>query len=214
MTVGTMLGGRIADRPLRTMCFALFTLAVSLAMFLFTAQNTVLVALNVFLTGIAGMAAIPSVQARILDHGGDAPELGSASVQSAFNIANSLGASSAASSSPLGFGLTAPSTLGAMLSLAGAGFGLLGRLARPRLPLLGRGSLATVEGRQVRGVMARTRWAGAPRTPRPAGSVPGPPTGARKTGCPGERASDTLPPCTRITSFSDPGPRTRLDPLT
>ncbi|WP_326806908.1 MULTISPECIES: MFS transporter [unclassified Streptomyces] len=214
MTVGTMLGGRLADRPLRTMCFALFTLAVSLAMFLFTAQNTVLVALNVFLTGIAGMAAIPSVQARILDHGGDAPELGSASVQSAFNIANSLGASLGGVVIAAGFGLTAPSTLGAMLSLAGAGFGLLaGWLDR------GSRSWDVAASPPWKGVKSEALWpgrGGPGRLVRPARPGPsrGPPTGARKTGCPGERASDTLPPCTRITSFSDPGPRTRLDPLT
>lgn len=125
MTVGTMLGGRLADWPVRTICGALLTLSLSLAMILFTAQNTVLVAANVFLTGVAGMAAIPSVQARILDHGRDAPELGSASVQSAFNIANSLGASLGGMVIAAGFGLTSPSWLGALLALTGACFGLL-----------------------------------------------------------------------------------------
>jgi DHA1 family inner membrane transport protein len=125
MSVGTMLGGRLADWPVRTICGALLALALSLSMILLTAQNPVLVAVNVFLTGIAGMTAIPSVQARILDHGRDAPELGSASVQSAFNIANSLGASLGGMVIAAGFGFTSPSWLGALLALAGACFGLL-----------------------------------------------------------------------------------------
>ena len=125
MTVGTMLGGRLTDWPVRTICCALLALALSLVMVQVTAQNTVLIAVNVFLTGIAGMAAIPSVQARILDHGRDAPELGSASVQSAFNIANSLGSSLGGVVIAAGFGLTSPSWLGALLALAGACFGLL-----------------------------------------------------------------------------------------
>lgn len=128
MTVGTMLGGRFADWPLRTICCALVTLAGSLALVMVTAQNTVLMAANVFLTGVAGMAAIPSVQARILDHSREAPELGSASVQSAFNIANSLGASLGGVVIAAGFGLTSPSWLGALLALTGAGFGLLSGL--------------------------------------------------------------------------------------
>ncbi|MFR9730373.1 MFS transporter [Saccharopolyspora sp. MS10] len=126
MTAGTVLGGRLADKaPMRTLYVFLGLLAVTLAMFLFTAQSMVLTAINVFAVGLAGFAAIPSIQARILDQAKEAPALGSASIQSTFNIANSLGAYLGGLVIAGGFGLTAPSWVGALLALVGLGFALL-----------------------------------------------------------------------------------------
>ena len=110
MTVGTALGGRLADRaPLRTLYVFLASLAVALLLFVFTSQNMVLAAINVFVIGAVGFAAIPSIQARILDSAKEAPALGSASIQSTFNIANSLGAYLGGLVIAGGFGLIAPS---------------------------------------------------------------------------------------------------------
>ncbi|GAB3291671.1 MFS transporter [Parasphingorhabdus pacifica] len=126
MTVGTVIGGRLADRaPMRTLYVFLAALAVSLTMFLFTSQSMVLAALNVFLVGATGFAAIPSIQARILDQAKEAPALGSAAIQSTFNIANSLGAYLGGLVIAGGFGLVSPSWVGALLALTGLGFALL-----------------------------------------------------------------------------------------
>lgn len=123
MTTGTVIGGRLADRaPMRTLCTFLGLLAVALTGFLVTSQSMVLAAINVFLVGLTGFAAIPSIQARILDKAKEAPALGSASIQSTFNIANSLGAYLGGAVIGAGFGLTAPSWVGALLALAGLGF--------------------------------------------------------------------------------------------
>ncbi|GAB3546276.1 MFS transporter [Actinopolyspora lacussalsi] len=132
MTLGTVIGGRLADRsPMRTLYVFLTALAVVLTMFTFTAHNTVLVAVNVFLVGVTGFAAIPSIQARILDQAKEAPSLGSASIQSTFNIANSLGAYLGGLVIAAGFGLISPSWVGAVLALVGLGFAVLsGRLDR------------------------------------------------------------------------------------
>ncbi|MGJ7905783.1 MFS transporter [Actinopolyspora sp. H202] len=132
MTLGTVIGGRLADRsPMRTLYIFLTALAVVLTMFTFTAHNTVLVAVNVFLVGVTGFAAIPSIQARILDQAKEAPSLGSASIQSTFNIANSLGAYLGGLVIAAGFGLISPSWVGAVLALVGLGFAVLsGRLDR------------------------------------------------------------------------------------
>ena len=132
MTVGTMIGGRLADRaPMRTLYTFLAALALALTGFLFTAHSMTLAAINVFLVGLAGFAAIPSIQARILDKAKEAPALGSASIQSTFNIANSLGAYLGGLVIAGGFGLTAPSWVGALLALVGLGFaGLSGWLDR------------------------------------------------------------------------------------
>lgn len=126
MTVGTVLGGRLADRsPMKTLYVFLSALALLLTAFLVTAHNPVLVAINVFLVGVAGFAAIPSIQARILDQAKEAPALGSASIQSTFNIANSLGAYLGGVVIAAGFGLIAPSWVGALLALTGLGFAAL-----------------------------------------------------------------------------------------
>lgn len=126
MTVGTVLGGRLADRsPMKTLYVFLSALALLLTAFLVTAHNPVLVAINVFLVGVAGFAAIPSIQARILDQAKEAPALGSASIQSTFNIANSLGAYLGGVVIAAGFGLIAPSWVGALLAVTGLGFAAL-----------------------------------------------------------------------------------------
>ncbi|RCW46984.1 DHA1 family inner membrane transport protein [Halopolyspora algeriensis] len=130
MTTGTVIGGRLADRaPMRTLYVFLTALAGTLTLFLVTADSMVLAAINVFLVGVAGFAAIPSIQARILDQAKEAPALGSASIQSTFNIANSLGAYLGGAVVAAGFGFVAPSWTGAILALIGLGFALLsGRL--------------------------------------------------------------------------------------
>ncbi|MHA6801502.1 MFS transporter [Bounagaea algeriensis] len=123
MTVGTALGGRLGDiAPMWTLCVGLSALAVSLALFTVTAQNMVLATINVFLIGATAFTAMPSIQGRILDLAKDAPALGSASIQSTFNIANSLGASAGGAVLGAGFGLLSPSWIGAVLALAGLGF--------------------------------------------------------------------------------------------
>ncbi|MDR7302286.1 MFS transporter [Haloactinomyces albus] len=126
MTVGTVIGGRLADRaPMRTLYVFLTALAVALTLFLVTADSKVLAAANVFLVGLAGFAAIPSIQARIIDQAKEAPALGSASIQSTFNIANALGAHLGGVVIAAGFGFVAPSWVGALLALTGLGFALL-----------------------------------------------------------------------------------------
>ncbi|GAA0505748.1 MFS transporter [Saccharopolyspora subtropica] len=126
MTVGTAVGGRLADRaPMRTLYVFLTALAASLLLFVVTAHSLVLAPITVFLIGATGFAAIPSIQARILDQAKDAPALGSASIQSTFNIANSLGAYLGGLVIAAGFGLTAPSWVGALLAAVGLGFALL-----------------------------------------------------------------------------------------
>ena len=126
MTVGTAVGGRLADRnPMRTLYVFLTALAAALALFAATAHSAVLAPVTVFLIGATGFAAIPSIQARILDQAKEAPALGSASIQSTFNIANSLGAYLGGLVIAAGLGLTAPSWVGAALAVVGLGFALL-----------------------------------------------------------------------------------------
>ncbi|MCI2421183.1 MFS transporter [Saccharopolyspora sp. K220] len=126
MTAGTAVGGRLADRaPMKTLYVFIGALAGSLLLFVVTAHSMVLAPITVFLIGATGFAAIPSIQARILDQAKEAPALGSASIQSTFNIANSLGAYLGGVVLAAGFGLTAPSWIGAVLALVGLAFALV-----------------------------------------------------------------------------------------
>ncbi|WP_019813118.1 MFS transporter [Saccharomonospora saliphila] len=133
MTVGTAVGGPLADRaPMTTLYVFLTALAGCLLLFVGTAHSMVLAPVTVFLIGATGFAAIPSIQARILDQAVEAPALGSASIQSTFNIANSLGAYLGGLVIAGGFGLTSPSWVGALLALVGLGFAVLSGLLERR----------------------------------------------------------------------------------
>lgn len=131
-TLGTALGGYLADRAaLRTLCLGLLAVSATLTLLLVSSHNAVFAAINVFLVGVAAFTPMPSIQARILDQAGEAPALGSASIQSAFNLANSLGAALGGLAIASGLGLLAPSWVGAVLALIGLSLALVsGRFDR------------------------------------------------------------------------------------
>jgi len=113
MTIGNLLGGRLADRALMpSLYIALLALASVLGIFTITAQGKIGAAITIFFVGVAGFMIGPMMQARIMEKAGGTPSLVSAAVQSAFNIANSIGA-----------------YLGG-LDLVGHGAGIEGKIAR------------------------------------------------------------------------------------
>jgi DHA1 family inner membrane transport protein len=123
MTVGNLVGGRLADRALMpSMYGALGALGVLLALFVVTAHNQVMAAVTLFLIGGAGMACVPIIQTRIMDVARGAPTLAAAANHSAFNLANAGGAYLGGLVIAAGFGWTAPSWVGA--GLAGVGLAL------------------------------------------------------------------------------------------
>jgi DHA1 family inner membrane transport protein len=120
MTIGNLLGGRLADRALMpSLYFALFALATVLAVFTLTAHSKVGAAITIFAVGIAGFMIGPMMQTRIMQKAGGTPSLVSAAVQSAFNIANSIGAYLGGLVIAGGLGLVAPNLVGAILSVLG-----------------------------------------------------------------------------------------------
>jgi DHA1 family inner membrane transport protein len=123
MTVGNLVGGRLADRALMpSMYGALAALSLLLAVFVATAHNQVMAAVTLFLIGAAGMACVPIIQTRIMDVARGAPTLAAAANHSAFNVANATGAFLGGLVIAAGFGWTAPSWVGA--GLAGVGLAL------------------------------------------------------------------------------------------
>ncbi|WAL69884.1 MFS transporter [Amycolatopsis cynarae] len=120
MTIGNLLGGRLADRALMpSLYFALFALAAVLAVFTLTAHSKIGAAITIFALGVTGFMIGPMMQTRIMQKAGGAPSLVSAAVQSAFNIANSIGAYLGGLVIAGGLGLVAPNLVGAILSVLG-----------------------------------------------------------------------------------------------
>ncbi|GAA4837763.1 MFS transporter [Saccharopolyspora rosea] len=120
MTVGNFVGGRIADRALMPGVYAaLIGIAAVLAAFTITSGNKVTAAVTVFLIGALGFMVAPIMQALVMKKAAGAPSLVSAALQSAFNIANSIGASAGGLAIAHGFGLLSPNVVGSLLSLLG-----------------------------------------------------------------------------------------------
>ncbi|NKQ57936.1 MFS transporter [Amycolatopsis sp. K13G38] len=120
MTIGNLLGGRLADKALMPSLYvALFALALVLGIFTITAHSKVGAAITIFAVGIAGFMIGPMMQTRIMQKAGGSPSLVSAAVQSAFNTANSIGAYLGGLVIAGGLGLVAPNVVGATLSVLG-----------------------------------------------------------------------------------------------
>jgi MFS transporter, DHA1 family, inner membrane transport protein len=132
MTVGTLLGGRLADRydPRRVMVGLLAVQALLLLVTVAAVRSPVLAPAMIFGIGAVGVALVPVVQSVVMDAAGEAPALASATIQSAFNLSNALGAALGGAVLAAGCGLTAPPGAGAAL----AALGLLPALALSRGP--------------------------------------------------------------------------------
>ncbi|GAA2785923.1 MFS transporter [Saccharopolyspora taberi] len=126
MTLGNFLGGRVADRALVPgLLVVLVGLTAVLGAFTVTAGDPITAVLTVFLIGVGGFMVAPIMQAMIMEKAGGTPMLVSAALQSAFNIANSIGACLGGLVIAHGFGLVGPSLVGSLLSVVGLGLALL-----------------------------------------------------------------------------------------
>jgi DHA1 family inner membrane transport protein len=120
MTVGNLAGARLSDRfPARTLLYSLVAeIAVALA-FLAADHDKVTAAIAIFLFPLTSLAGLPTLQGRIIALAGGAPNLAAASIQAAFNIANSLGAYLGGLAIVAGFGYGSPNAVAAVLVAAG-----------------------------------------------------------------------------------------------
>ena len=118
--VGTLLGGNLADRRLNlTLGGSFAALAVVLFVFVFAINYQVLAVFTVFAFGVAGYAAMPGLQVRILRKAGDAPTLSATFTASAFNVGNAGGAFLGSAVIDAGLGLGAVNWAGALVALGG-----------------------------------------------------------------------------------------------
>jgi DHA1 family inner membrane transport protein len=121
MTVGILVGGGLADRfdPRRVVVGLIATQAVLLVVAVFAMHSRIAAPMLLFAIGAVGLGLFPPVQSTVMRVAGDASTLASAALQSAFNIANALGAALGGLTLAAGLGLSAPPAAGAVLSLLG-----------------------------------------------------------------------------------------------
>ena len=131
MNCGNLLGSRLADRSLMgTIGGMLAFNVVVMTVFGLTAHWQVALCIVTFLLG-NGFAAAPAVQSRLMDVAREGQTLAAASMHSAFNIANAIGAWLGGRVIAEGYGYPATGYVGAALSLFGlVVFGALLRLDR------------------------------------------------------------------------------------
>ena len=117
--LGNLLGSRLADKSLMGTIGGMlgFNTLVMLA-FGLTAENPVALSAMTLLLG-TGFAIAPAVQSRLMDVARDGQTLAAASMHSAFNIANALGAWLGGRVIAEGFGYPATGYVGAALSVLG-----------------------------------------------------------------------------------------------
>ncbi|SFK97000.1 MFS transporter, DHA1 family, arabinose polymer transporter [Paenibacillus sp. 1_12] len=93
VTIGNMLGGRLADWKLMpTLMINFAVLAVILSLLTVTLWNPVLAVITIFLWGIAAFGIMPGIQIRIMNLAHEAPLLATTSSHSALNLGNASGA--------------------------------------------------------------------------------------------------------------------------
>nr|WP_260866410.1 MFS transporter [Paenibacillus xylanexedens] len=93
VTLGNMVGGRLADWKLMPSLIVNFAiLAVLLAVLTLTLHHPVLAVITIFLWGVAAFGIMPGLQIRIMNMTREAPLLATTSSHSAFNLGNAAGA--------------------------------------------------------------------------------------------------------------------------
>ena len=122
MTAGNIVGARLADHALMPTIFAALGAEVVVALaFLLTSHDKIASAITIFAFPFTSMAMLPAIQSRIVSIAGGAPNLASASIHAAFNIANSLGAWLGGLAIGFGWGYSSPNAVAAVLALLGLG---------------------------------------------------------------------------------------------
>jgi MFS transporter, DHA1 family, inner membrane transport protein len=119
MNVGNLVGSKLADIALMgTIGGMLVFNIVVMTLFSLTAASPVMLCTSALLMGCT-FAAGPAIQTRLMDVASDGQTLAAASMHSAFNLANALGAWLGGLVIALGYGYAATGYVGAFLSFIG-----------------------------------------------------------------------------------------------
>ncbi|WP_062295757.1 MFS transporter [Demequina maris] len=120
MTVGNLVGGRMADDGAMRAVFRLFGAFAGSMLILALASGTVPgLLLGLFLVGATASAISPAIQTRLMDVAGDSQTIAAAVNHSALNLGNSLGAFLGGAVIAAGWGYLAPTWVGLALCVPG-----------------------------------------------------------------------------------------------
>ncbi len=120
LTVGNILGGKLADWKVSFSLLLSFTLiAIFSLLFSWTSHALWLAEITLVLWAMATFATVPGLQINVVRHGKDAPNLVSTLNISAFNVGNALGAWVGGAVIAQGYGLTAVPVAAAVLAALG-----------------------------------------------------------------------------------------------
>lgn len=119
MNVGNLVGSKLADRSLMGTIGSMLVFNIGvMTLFSLTAAHPVMLCTSTFLIGCT-FTACPAIQTRLMDVAADGQTLAAASMHSAFNIANALGAWLGGLVIAYGYGYAATGYVGVVLSLVG-----------------------------------------------------------------------------------------------
>lgn len=122
LTVGNLLGGRLADWRLGTSLAGIFgAIALTSAVFSLSSQALIPAEITLFVWALATFAAVPALQIGVVRYGKDAPNLVSTINIGAFNLGNALGAWVGGTVIDSGFSLSQVPLAAALLALIGLG---------------------------------------------------------------------------------------------
>ncbi len=126
MITGNFIGGWASDRSVMgTVLLSMICIAVFMFLFAATAQSVPLALIFLFLVGLSASALSPAMQTHLIDTAPGAPQVAASLHHSAFNGANALGAVFGAQVIALGWGLRAPSYVGAAAAVVGIAIALV-----------------------------------------------------------------------------------------
>lgn len=121
MTVGNVLGAKVADRisPIRAVIFFLCLMVVALIANAMLAESKVALLLMTFIIGALAFSIASPVQMTMIKASKGSEMLGSSLNQSAFNMGNALGAYLGGVPIALGYGFASADLIGAAMALSG-----------------------------------------------------------------------------------------------
>jgi DHA1 family inner membrane transport protein len=120
MTVGTQIGGRLADRGvLRAVVIGFVATAVSLVLFALTGEWVVPALASLFLLGVTSQMLGLAFQTRLMDLAPGAASLGAALCHAGLNVANGAGAFLGGVVIDAGWGYLAPAWAGVVVTVLG-----------------------------------------------------------------------------------------------
>ncbi len=136
MTLGMVVGGRLADRALLpTLYLGLVGLAIMLAVFGLLVASPVGAFVAVFVFGAVATVMMPALQTRLMDVAHDGQSLAAALNHSVLNIGNALGAWLGGLVLAMGYSYAWPSRVAVVLPLLGLAILALGRWVERRSAL-------------------------------------------------------------------------------